>query len=175
MSFIGSVGASPPSRGESAGYAPRDVCGPEGGRSGRAVIPEVAVNADVLIVDDSPVIADTLDGVLSSQGYRVRTCASGEDGWHHLLEGTKGKVPLPDVLLLDLNMPGMDGLTLLGRIRHQKGLTGLPVIIITAETSVEIRTEALGAGADDYLCKPVELTDLLARVAWWSAKQRASG
>ncbi len=132
------------------------------------------MNADVLIVDDSPVIADTLDGVLSSQGYRVRTCVSGEDGWLRLLEGAEGKTPLPDVLLLDLNMPGLDGLTLLGRIRHQEGLTGLPVIIITAETSAETRTEALGAGADDYLCKPVELSELLARVAWWSTKQRPS-
>ena len=132
------------------------------------------MNADVLIVDDSPVIADTLDGVLSSQGYRVRTCGSGEDGWHHLLEGAHGRVPLPDVLLLDLNMPGLDGLTLLGRIRHQEGLVGLPVIIITAETSAEIRTEALGAGANDYLCKPVELSELLARVRWWTTEQRAS-
>jgi len=132
------------------------------------------VNADVLIVDDSPVIMDTLDGVLSSQGYRVRTCASGEDGWQTLLEGARGKVPLPDVLLLDLNMPGLDGLTLLGRIRHQDGLNRLPVIIITAETSSETRTEALGAGADDYLCKPVELSELLARVAWWSTQKRSS-
>jgi DNA-binding response OmpR family regulator len=141
----------------------------------RPAIPEVAVNADVLIVDDSPVIADTLDGVLSSQGYRVRTCASGEDGWQTLMEGARGTVPLPDVLLLDLNMPGLDGLTLLGRIRHQEGLSGLPVIIITAETSSETRTEALGAGADDYLCKPVELSELLSRVARWSTQQRAPG
>ncbi len=122
------------------------------------------MDANVLIVDDSPVMVNTLSSILSSQGFCVATCDDGETGWNHLMAGTRGKVPMPDVLLLDLNMPGIDGLTLLGRIRQEEQLARLPVIIITAETDMKTRTEALGAGADDYLSKPVELSDLLTRV-----------
>jgi DNA-binding response OmpR family regulator len=77
---------------------------------------------------------------------------------------------MPDLLLLDLNMPGLDGLTLLGRIRNEEQLARLPVIIITAETDLKTRSKALGAGADDYLSKPVELSDLLTRVKTYSAR-----
>jgi DNA-binding response OmpR family regulator len=76
---------------------------------------------------------------------------------------------MPDVLLLDLNMPGLDGMTLLGWIRSDERLAGLPVIIITGETDRARRAEALDAGADDYLCKPVELSDLLTRVKAWAS------
>jgi DNA-binding response OmpR family regulator len=130
----------------------------------------VAVDANVLIVDDSPVIVDTLDSILSSQGCHVETCGSGEAGWKHLLAGASGEVPVPDVLLLDLNMPGLDGMTLLGRIRDEERLARLPVIIITAETDWETRTEAFGAGANGYLSKPVELSELLTRVELLSTR-----
>jgi DNA-binding response OmpR family regulator len=130
----------------------------------------VAVDADVLIVDDSTVMVDTLNSILSSQGCRVQTCGDGESGWRHLMAGASGKIPMPDVLLLDLNMPGLDGLTLLDRIRKEKHLARLPVIIITADADLKTRTEALGAGADDYLSKPVELSELLTRVEVLSAK-----
>ncbi len=128
------------------------------------------MDANVLIVDDSPVMVDTLNSILSSQGCRVETCGDGEAGWKHLMAGASGRVPMPDVLLLDLNMPGMDGLTLLDRIRNEEHLARLPVIIITADTDVRTRTQALGAGADDYLSKPVELSDLLKRVKGLSTK-----
>ena len=126
------------------------------------------MDANVLIVDDSPVIVSTLRRMLSSQGCCVEACHDGEAGWQHLLAGASGTVPLPDVLLLDLNMPGTDGLTLLGRIRDQEQLAELPVIVITGETDLDLRSEALGAGADDYLFKPVELMDLVTRVKAWS-------
>ena len=122
------------------------------------------MDANVLIVDDSPVMVNTLSSILSSQGCRVETCDDGETGWRHLVAGASGKVPMPDVLLLDLNMPGVDGLSLLGRIRSDEHLARLPVIIVTAETDLKTRTRALGAGADDFLSKPVELSELLTRV-----------
>lgn len=126
------------------------------------------MDANVLIVDDSLVMNYTLNSILSSQGCAVKTCASGEAGWKHLEAGTKGRVPVPDVLLLDLNMPGLDGMTLLGRIRSDEKLAGLSIIIITGETDEDRRAEALRAGADDYLCKPVGLSELLTRVKVWS-------
>lgn len=122
------------------------------------------MDTNVLIVDDSSVMVDTLNSILSSQGCHVETCGDGEAGWKHLMAGADGKVPMPDVLLLDLNMPGLDGLTLLGRIRKEEQFARLPVIVITADTDSKTRNRALGAGADDYLSKPVELSDLLTRV-----------
>lgn len=127
------------------------------------------MDANILIVDDSSVVTDTLNSILSSQGCRVQTFRSGEAGWNHLMAGARGNVPLPDVLLLDLNMPGLDGMTLLSRIRDEEQLDALPIIIITAESDLSTKTEALGAGADDYLCKPVDVSELLARVKVWSA------
>jgi DNA-binding response OmpR family regulator len=124
----------------------------------------VAVDANVLIVDDSSVMVDTLNSILSSQGCHVESCGDGEAGWNHLVAGANGEVPVPDVLLLDLSMPELDGLTLLDRIRNEDRLARLPVIVITADTDSKTRMRALGAGADDYLSKPVEISDLLARV-----------
>jgi len=126
------------------------------------------VDANILIVDDSSVMVNTLNSILVSQGCRVHACISGEAGWQHLVAGAQGDLPVPDVLLLDLNMPGLDGMTLLSRIRSRERFASMSVIVITAETDSHIRTAALGAGADDYLCKPVEVSELLARVKLWS-------
>jgi DNA-binding response OmpR family regulator len=71
---------------------------------------------------------------------------------------------MPDVLLLDLNMPGLDGFSLLDRIREDDQLARLSIIVITADTDRKTRNRVLGAGANDYLSKPVELSDLLKRV-----------
>lgn len=130
------------------------------------------MKANILIVDDSSVMADTLNSILSSQGCYVQTVRSGEAGWNHLMAGARGNVPMPDVLLLDLNMPGLDGMTLLNRIRDKEELDTLPIIIITAESDLSTRSEALGAGADDYLCKPVDVSELLTRVKTWSGACR---
>lgn len=127
------------------------------------------MDADVLIVDDSAVVASTWGSILSSYGCRVETCASGEAGWRRLVAGANGEVSLPDVVLLDLKMPGLDGMTLLARIRADWQLAHLPVIIVTTEGEWNTRIEAMGAGADDYLCKPVEVSELLTRVERWSA------
>ncbi len=124
----------------------------------------------ILILDDSSAVVSTLDSILSSQGYRVEACGDGETGWKRLVAGARGKGPIPDLLLLDLNIPGLDGLTLLGRIRAEKRLARLPVLAIAAENNAQIRTEALGAGANDYLSKPIELSELLARVGVLSAQ-----
>jgi DNA-binding response OmpR family regulator len=73
-------------------------------------------------------------------------------------------VSIPDLLLLDPNVSGLDELRLLGRIRAEERLASMPVIVLTAETDAQVREEALGAGASDYLSKPVELSELLDRV-----------
>jgi DNA-binding response OmpR family regulator len=125
---------------------------------------EVLVHPNVLILDGSSAMVNTLDSILTSHGYRVEAYDDGEACWQRLVAGINGRVSIPDLLLLDPNMPGLDGLRLLGRIRAEERLARMPVIVLTAETDVQIRKDALGAGANDYLSKPVELSELLDRV-----------
>ena len=126
------------------------------------------MEANVLIVDDSSTMVDTLNSILSSQGCSVEACRDAEAGWERLADGLAGKGSVPDLLLLDLNMPGLDGMALLGRIRAEERLARLPVVIITAETDPWTRSKALKAGADAFLSKPIELSELLARVEGFS-------
>lgn len=127
------------------------------------------MHTNILILDDSSALVNTLDSILSSHGYRVEACGDGEAGWKRLIAGVSGRIPIPDLLLLDLNIPGLDGLTLLNRIRAERRLARLRVLVLTAEDDARVRTEALGAGANDYLSKPIELSELLARVGMLSA------
>jgi DNA-binding response OmpR family regulator len=128
------------------------------------------MEAHVLIVDDSSTMVDTLNSILSSQGCSVEACPDAEAGWERLTAGLSGKDDVPDLLLLDLNMPGMDGMALLGRIRAEERLARLPVVIITAETDPWARSKALRAGANAFLSKPIVLSELLARVKGFSTR-----
>ena len=118
----------------------------------------------ILIVEDSDVVVKTLTNILSRQGYGVEFCVDGDSGWKRLVDGAERKAPMPDLLLLDLNMPGIDGMTLLRRLRGDERFALMPVIILTAETDADIRLTALREGANDYLLKPVQTVELLARV-----------
>ena len=118
----------------------------------------------ILIVDDSITVTEALTNILSDQGYGVESCSDGKSGWDCLVAGAEHRDPMPDLLLLDLNMPGIDGLTLLRRIRADGRFALLPVIILTVEADPDTRLAALEAGANDYLPKPVQTVELLARV-----------
>ncbi|MCP4542359.1 MAG: response regulator [Chloroflexi bacterium] len=118
----------------------------------------------ILIVDDSTLVVDILTNILSDQGHEVESRNDGQSGWDRLVAGVERKSPMPDLLLLDLNMPGIDGLTLLRRMRADERFALLPIIILTAETDSDTRMHALEAGANDYLFKPVQAVELVARV-----------
>lgn len=122
------------------------------------------MHPNVLILDASSAMINTLDSILTSHGYRVESYGDGETCWQRLVAGIDGTVSMPDLLLLDPNVPGLDGLRFLGRIRAEERLSCMPVIVLTAETDGQIRKDALGAGANDCLSKPVELSELLDRV-----------
>lgn len=118
----------------------------------------------ILIVDDSASVVEALTSILSGQGYQVESCRDGKSAWDRLVAAAERRDPMPDLLLLDINMPGIDGLTLLSRIRADERFALLPVIILTVEADPKTRLAALGGGANDYLPKPIQTVELLARV-----------
>ncbi len=111
----------------------------------------------VLAVDDQPPNLRLLDAILSPRGYHVLTAAGGQEALDVLQATTV------DVVLLDVQMPGMDGCEVCRRIRHDPRTEFLPVIMITAGAAAQ-RLEGLEAGADDFITKPFDQAELLARV-----------
>ena len=112
----------------------------------------------VLAVDDQPQNLRLLDAVLSPRGYRVVTASSGEQAMEKLGEA------VPDLVLLDIVMPGIDGYEVCRRIRDNPATAFLPVVMITASGDQE-KISAIRAGADDFVSKPFNPGELLARVA----------
>ncbi|GCE02342.1 DNA-binding response regulator [Embleya hyalina] len=110
----------------------------------------------ILVVDDEPAVREALESSLRFEGYRVTLADEGVAA----LTAIAGDAP--DLVLLDVLMPRMDGLTACRRLRA-RGDT-LPVLMLTARDAVGDRVTGLDAGADDYLVKPFELDELLARV-----------
>ena len=112
--------------------------------------------AAILVVDDDAPIRRMLDRTLTAEGYAVATAADGGEALAAVERST------PDLLVLDVGMPGVDGLAVSRRLRA-KGLA-VPVLLLTARDSVPDRVAGLDAGADDYLVKPFATEELLARV-----------
>jgi two-component system copper resistance phosphate regulon response regulator CusR len=110
----------------------------------------------VLVVEDDEEIADFVVRGLREEGYTVERAADGDEGWEHMRHGSW------DLVVLDWGLPGPDGLTLLKRFR-QAGRDA-PVLFLTARDAVSDKVRGLDGGADDYLCKPFDYDELLARV-----------
>ncbi len=110
----------------------------------------------VLLVEDTKGLADAVAKALRGSGYAVDHVETGEDA-----EAALGAFPY-DAVILDLNLPGMDGLQVLGRIRERGEET--PVLVLTARGSLDERIKGLDLGADDYLTKPFEISELEARL-----------
>jgi two-component system, OmpR family, response regulator MprA len=110
----------------------------------------------VLVVDDDPPIRRMLERTLAAEGYAVETAADGGSALAAVERSA------PDLIVLDVAMPGLDGLAVCRRLR-QTGLA-LPVLLLTARDAVPDRVAGLDAGADDYLVKPFAAEELLARV-----------
>src|SRR6195256_992725 len=112
--------------------------------------------AAVLLVDDDAPIRRMLERTLSAEGYEVAAVA---DGGAALAQVERS---LPDLIVLDVAMPGIDGLSVTRRLRA-KGLP-VPILLLTARDALAERVAGLDAGADDYLVKPFEVDELTARV-----------
>ncbi|HWJ42283.1 MAG TPA: response regulator transcription factor [Solirubrobacterales bacterium] len=109
----------------------------------------------VLIVEDDMDIADALRRSLRNEGYEVKTSADGIEA----LDVAAGFVP--DLVVLDLGLPGMDGVEVCRRLRSDGDV---PILMLTARAETEDRVAGLDSGADDYLVKPFERQELLARI-----------
>jgi two-component system response regulator MprA len=116
--------------------------------------PEIATGR-VLIVEDDAEIADVLRRSLRQEGYEVKTSADGVDA----LDIASGFVP--DLVVLDLGLPRLDGVEVCRRLRAEGDV---PILMLTARAETEDRVSGLDSGADDYLVKPFERQELLARI-----------
>ncbi|HYF27746.1 MAG TPA: response regulator transcription factor [Baekduia sp.] len=110
----------------------------------------------VLVVDDEPAVREAVERVLHLEGFEVALAADGREAMRRLA------VLRPDAVLLDVLMPGLDGLEVCRRMRDTGDRT--PVLMLTARHGVGDRVAGLDAGADDYLAKPFALEELLARL-----------
>ncbi|WP_405085982.1 response regulator transcription factor [Microbispora sp. NBC_01389] len=117
--------------------------------------------AKLLVVDDEPALREALRSSLEFEGYEVETAGDGLAALGLLDEATRGREAY-DAMLLDVMMPRLDGLTTCRRLRSAGNR--VPVLMLTARDAVGDRVSGLDAGADDYLVKPFELDELLARV-----------
>ncbi|HAX81071.1 MAG TPA: DNA-binding response regulator [Actinobacteria bacterium] len=116
----------------------------------------LGVMARVLVVEDDAAVRRSVERALSFEGYEVSTAADGMKGLLAIAE------KVPDAVVLDVMMPGVDGLTVCRRLRAAGDRT--PILMLTARHELDDRVAGLDAGADDYLVKPFALEELLARV-----------
>ena len=114
-----------------------------------------AKSGRVLVIEDDQEIADVLRRTLRQEGHEVRSAADGEQAL------TAAAEFMPDVVILDLGLPKLDGVEVLRRLRADDDV---PVLILTARSDLDDRVEGLDTGADDYLVKPFERQELLARM-----------
>ena len=110
----------------------------------------------VLVVEDEKKTASFVRKALQAEGFAADICHNGDDAL------AAAKTTTFDVIVLDIMLPGCDGLGVLKQLREQKNFT--PVLLLSARGEVNERVEGLNAGADDYLPKPFELSELVARV-----------
>lgn len=110
---------------------------------------------NILVVDDEPQITRVLKTTLSAKGYGIRTASDGEQALHEM------KNWAPDLIITDLRMPNMDGLALCRAVRKE---SRVPIIVLSVKGEEAVKVEALDAGADDYVTKPFNVNELLARV-----------
>jgi two-component system cell cycle response regulator DivK len=112
----------------------------------------------VMVVDDYDGMREITRQALEMFGYRVVEAAGGEEAI------ALARLEMPDLILMDLSMPKLDGFAAMHRIRRLIGLHNVPVIIVSAHTSPEIRADALAFGCCDFITKPVNLEQLKAAV-----------
>jgi PleD family two-component response regulator len=118
----------------------------------------LAANADILIVDDTPANLNVLSAILGKRGYRVRPAINGA------LALKAAQKAAPDLILLDVQMPGLDGYEVCRQLKGDAQTRAIPVIFISALDDVLDKVEAFQVGGVDYITKPFQIEEVLARV-----------
>ena len=140
---------------------PSAAAGPIPEPSGTEESPEATTSSTpvrLLLVDDEPGLRTAVKAYLADDGCAVTTANDGEEGW------TAAQAQMPDVVITDVMMPRCDGYGLLKRLRADERLGGTPVIFLTAKGMTADRIAGFQAGADDYIPKPFDPDELVARV-----------
>ncbi len=117
------------------------------------------MKASILVVDDDPKMSELMSSVLKQEGYKIHVAEAADEAFAFL------KKELPDLILLDIDLPGLSGLKLLEIIKSEPRTAPLPVIMVSVQDSESYKMKGFSGGADDYLIKPFSLKELLARVA----------
>ncbi|MHC9083885.1 hybrid sensor histidine kinase/response regulator [Luteimonas sp. RIT-PG2_3] len=120
------------------------------------------IQGRILVVDDQPANLRVVSALLSRNGFCVRTAEGGEQALEMLT--APGAEPIPDLMLLDMLMPGMDGFALMAQIKQRPELLRLPVVFLTVAQDRDLLLRAFDSGAVDYVTKPFMPEELLARV-----------
>jgi DNA-binding response OmpR family regulator len=115
-------------------------------------------NQTVLVVEDDANMQDFLKEILASEGLIVHTASDGKEALQKTLSLT------PDLVLLDLRMPNLDGVTYCKAVRVDKHTRNIPIIVVTSLSMQSKLEESIAAGADDFVAKPFDVNDLLLRV-----------
>jgi two-component system sensor histidine kinase/response regulator len=121
-------------------------------------LPETPTKSDILIVDDTPANLRLLSGMLADQGYKVRSVISGQ------MALTATQAAPPDLILLDIRMPDMSGYDVCERLKSHADTRDIPIIFISALDDTEDKVKAFNVGGVDYVTKPFQLEEVLARV-----------
>ena len=120
-------------------------------------------DATIMVVDDTPDVRALLRPLLRTAGYTVTEAESGDDALVKVAE-LMGSGRLPDLIILDVMMPGKDGFVVARQLRSWKETRDIPILMLTALTDVEHKVRGIDAGADDFLSKPVNNTELQSRI-----------
>jgi adenylate cyclase len=123
-------------------------------------------DATVLVVDDDPLVVRLVQMNLELEGYRVVTAFDGEEGL------ARAREVRPDIIVLDVMMPKMDGLTMTKELRGDADVSHIPVILLSAKTAAADVDRGLAAGADRYVTKPFDIPVLLDTLTALLAKTR---
>lgn len=121
----------------------------------------------IVVIEDEGDIGDIIRFVLTRAGFEVRVARTGAEGLDAVRRGA-------DMILLDLNLPDMDGLEVCRHLRDQADLSNTPILIVSARSADVDRTLSLAAGASDYLVKPFALKELVARCHYGIFRPRSS-
>ena len=118
------------------------------------------MGTEILVAEDDDDVRRVVETKLGTE-FEVVLATDGREAWTYL---TEHEASQPDMVVLDVMMPGLDGFSVLERIRHDEGLQDLPVLMLTSRSREEDVLQALDAGADDFVAKPFEAAELMDRV-----------